>query len=108
MNELANLRSMLLAKRSELAERRDHARLHARRAAGPLDPDFAEQAVERQNDDVVARIGESATDEIAAIDRALNRIDQGLYGICAKCGEEIDPRRLVARPYADLCLRCSE
>ncbi|HSN70849.1 MAG TPA: TraR/DksA family transcriptional regulator [Steroidobacteraceae bacterium] len=108
MTDLEQLRTTLLAKRAELAERRDNASQHARRASGPLNPDFAEQAVERQNDDVIARIGESATVEIAAIDRALNRIDQGLYGICARCGEEIDPRRLAARPYADLCLHCSE
>lgn len=108
MNEVTELRAILLAKRAELAARRDNANLHARRASGPLNPDFAEQAVERQNDDVIARIGESATEEIAAIDRALGRIDEGLYGICARCGEEIDPRRLAVRPYADLCLRCSE
>lgn len=108
MNDVDQLRTMLLKKRAELAARRDNANRHARRVSGPLNPDFAEQAVERQNDDVIARIGESASEEIAAIDRTLNRIDQGLYGICAHCGEEIDPRRLAVRPYADLCLRCSE
>jgi len=108
VDDLKQLRCKLLVKRAELAARRDNAHRHARRASGPLNPDFAEQAVERQNDEVVARIGESATAEIAAIDRALGRIDQGLYGICARCGEAIDPRRLEARPYADLCLSCSD
>ena len=39
---------------------------------------------------------------------ALARIDQGVYGICADCEEEIDPKRLNAVPWAPLCIRCQE
>jgi DnaK suppressor protein len=39
---------------------------------------------------------------------ALARFEKGTYGICEKCGTEIDPARLKALPYATLCLRCQQ
>lgn len=37
---------------------------------------------------------------------ALQRIDEGTYGICTRCGGEINPERLNALPYAEHCVRC--
>ena len=37
---------------------------------------------------------------------ALERIDQGTYGICAECEEPISPARLAALPWAERCIRC--
>jgi RNA polymerase-binding transcription factor len=108
VTNLSQLRDELLRKRAELVARRDRAHAHAHRTSGPLPSDFAEQVVERQNDDVVARIGESAETEIAAIDRTLQRLAIGMYGVCAICGEPIDPRRLEARPHTDVCVNCSD
>lgn len=42
------------------------------------------------------------------IEKALVKIDQGEYGVCESCGEEIGVRRLEARPVTDLCIRCKE
>ncbi len=39
---------------------------------------------------------------------ALARIEEGGYGVCVGCQEEIAPRRLNAVPWAQLCLRCQE
>ena len=39
---------------------------------------------------------------------ALRRIEEGTYGRCTACGAEIDPDRLEALPYADLCLACQK
>lgn len=46
-------------------------------------------------------------DEIAALDRALERMRAGTYGICSRCGRPIAPARLEARPAADLCIDCA-
>jgi RNA polymerase-binding protein DksA len=46
------------------------------------------------------------SDETRAIERALREIDTGGYGICNRCGQEIDPKRLKARPTAILCIEC--
>jgi RNA polymerase-binding transcription factor DksA len=43
---------------------------------------------------------------LAQVEEALNRWEQGIYGICERCGLEIDPARLTALLYATLCLRC--
>jgi DnaK suppressor protein len=40
------------------------------------------------------------------IDDALRRMDAGTYGICERCGERIEPERLEALPYAQLCMDC--
>jgi DnaK suppressor protein len=39
---------------------------------------------------------------------ALGRLEQGAYGVCAECEEDISPKRLAVVPWAGLCLRCQE
>lgn len=40
------------------------------------------------------------------VDDALARFDNGTYGLCLDCGQEVDAARLEAIPYAPLCLSC--
>jgi DnaK suppressor protein len=42
------------------------------------------------------------------IDEALARMDDGVFGLCEECGEDIEIRRLEARPTATLCVSCKE
>ncbi len=42
------------------------------------------------------------------IERTLEKIDQGTYGECEGCGDEIGAKRLVARPVAGLCIDCKD
>jgi len=39
---------------------------------------------------------------------ALRAIDKGLYGVCERCGQPIDPARLEVKPDATLCLKCQQ
>ena len=50
----------------------------------------------------------SMREELNQINRALVRIEEGKYGICANCRTVIAADRLVARPYSTLCLDCQE
>lgn len=43
---------------------------------------------------------------IENIKEALGRLDQGLYGLCERCGQEINPERLKILPDTTLCVRC--
>jgi len=45
---------------------------------------------------------------LTKIDRALARIEDGTFGICERCEEDISPKRLEARPVTTLCIRCKE
>ena len=43
---------------------------------------------------------------IAKMMEAIQRIDEGTYGTCDGCGEEISEKRLIARPVTTLCIKC--
>jgi RNA polymerase-binding transcription factor DksA len=72
-----------------------------------LSSDFAEQATERENDDVLEEIGKETQHSIEHIKAALRRLDDDSYGICAGCGEEIAEGRLEAIPETTLCVKCA-
>ncbi len=69
--------------------------------------DSAEQAQERENDEVVDAIGNETAQSIRVIQAALDRIADGTYGICADCGERIAQARLEAIPEATRCVNCA-
>ncbi|MDO9104509.1 MAG: TraR/DksA family transcriptional regulator [Methylovulum sp.] len=73
----------------------------------PIEKDFAEQATQVENDQVLDYLGNAARVEAALIKQALARIDSGEYGICTACGEPIRAERLKALPYSHLCISCA-
>lgn len=60
--------------------------------------------------DTIDRLGpvlaERDSREFVLIDEALERIEEGTYGICEDCGRPIGMKRLSARPLATRCLEC--
>jgi len=70
--------------------------------------DSAEQAQERENDEVVDAIGNETAFSIKVIQAALGRIENGTYGLCESCGEDIGEARLRAIPEATRCVDCVE
>lgn len=72
----------------------------------PADPDVEERATERESDEVFELQGLAGQEEIQAIDAALKRMENKVYGICLSCGEPISDERLDAVPYATLCKKC--
>lgn len=101
----AGVRERLLAAKAELQERID--RIHET-ARDPLEADSAEQAAQLGDVAVVAALEAEAAQELAEIDAALKRLEEGSYGICTSCGEPISPARLQARPACAECLDCAE
>jgi len=45
---------------------------------------------------------------LAKVEAALVRFEEGAYGVCDRCGQQIDPARLKALPYAALCMDCQQ
>lgn len=101
------VRERLLARRAELQTRAQRARADLQRENEALSPDFAEQATQRENDDVLGAIELSAKEELGQISRAIARLDRGEYGFCTRCGAEIDVHRLEAVPHAEWCAACA-
>lgn len=50
-------------------------------------------------------IENNVRDLMAKIDRALERMEEGTYGLCVRCGKPIEKARLKALPYVDLCIK---
>ena len=45
-------------------------------------------------------------DQLAAVEHALHKFEEGTYGLCESCGQPIDPARLEALPQARRCMSC--
>jgi len=73
-----------------------------------MSADWAEQASERENDEVLESLGNTSALELIKINNALKRIDSGDYFFCSVCGEAIPPARLDLLPFSTLCVHCAE
>jgi RNA polymerase-binding transcription factor DksA len=98
----------LCARQRELDDRLRRLDGDVRRSNDPLVQDFPDQAVQRQNDEVIDRLRAATEWELDQIDSALVRIASGSYGTCARCGQAIDAARLEIMPHAALCAPCLE
>ena len=65
--------------------------------------DDATDIAEQERD--LALIG-TLQERMREVDRALERLEAGAYGICDRCGQPIASERLEARPFATLCVNC--
>jgi len=104
MNNADTAKALLESQLIELKERQDRV---AQDLAEPLDPDSSEQAVQMEDDMSLGGQAALIAREIASVKRALTRIENGTYGQCVRCGEEIAAKRLQARPEAALCIECA-
>jgi RNA polymerase-binding transcription factor DksA len=81
---------------------------HQKRPDGPLDPDFAEQAVQVQNDEVVEALEGEAQERLVQVNHAIVRLQNGLGDICECCEASISEGRLSVLPEATLCANCAD
>ena len=68
--------------------------------------DYADIATLESDRTFHLRIRDRERKLIKKIDQALNRIDEGTFGFCDRCGEEIGSERLKARPVTTYCINC--
>ena len=104
MLDLDAVKARLEAQLAELEGRQERI---ARDLSEPPDRDWDEQAIEVEDDESLEGQGALVQREIASIRRALARIEDETYGECVRCGGQIDPARLEARPEAALCIDCA-
>ncbi|MCY1044737.1 TraR/DksA C4-type zinc finger protein [Corallococcus sp. bb12-1] len=71
-------------------------------------PDEIDQAASEYTQSMLFRLRDREKFLIQKIDKALERVNDGTFGTCERCEEEISPKRLDARPVTTLCIRCKE
>lgn len=104
--EFDELRRQLTERRRALLETQESEQGELRGLqAQDRQPEYEEGAQVKLADDVLTTLSESARREVMQIDAALSRLDEGEYGECIECGQEIPIERLRALPFT---LRCQE
>ncbi len=101
------IKTKLNTLKAELESRNSRTHKHIYEKEEPVSANFNEQVKQMENDELVRTLEAEGLEELALIDRALKRIEEGNYGACANCGEHIDEARLAAIPYAETCIGCA-
>ncbi|MDE4131807.1 TraR/DksA family transcriptional regulator [Phaeobacter sp. QD34_3] len=74
----------------------------------PMPKDWEDRSSERQGDEVLESLGKAELDELRQIDAALARLQEGTYGFCQICGDEISSERLDLLPATPFCKACAK
>lgn len=103
------LRSRLEGERKRLSEELEQlkasGRSDERREGSPFGK-REEEATETLELEKRLTLEKRIRDQLAEIEHALQKFEEGTYGLCDSCGKPIDPARLEALPQASLCLEC--
>src|SRR6187431_1866745 len=68
--------------------------------------DVVDFALDSAQDEISSQLAEVESRELAQIDKALERMNEGSFGTCEGCNEKISMARLNALPYATFCIEC--
>ena len=104
--ELEDIKQDLLKKRQALMDE-VQAKYAASREIGETNvPDLADVSSNAYSREMLLNLSEAHHRQMQDIDAALLRLDEGEYGVCAECGEDISPRRMEVRPFSRYCIDC--
>ncbi len=114
--DLASFRKVLLSVREKLAgnvnSMEDEALKKSRQdAAGDLSNvpfHMADLGTDNYERDLMIHLIQNGEEELKSIDAALEKLEDKTFGICEICDKKITKARLMARPYAKLCLGCQQ
>jgi len=104
------LHSRLEGERKRLIEELEHLKSSVRpsdeRREGSPFGKREEEATESFELEKRLTLEKRIRDQLAEVEHALHKFEEGTYGLCDSCGQPIDPARLEALPQANLCLNC--
>lgn len=106
--QAAKFKKILLAEKDRILNNNRNALDHEIEISQDDLPDEADLAATEINQNLVFKLRDRERQLLSKINEALERIDDGVFGVCQECEEEIEARRLEARPVSTLCLRCKE
>ena len=107
-NDLRRINDLLQRRRHDIQEtaRAAHRELRALKSQ-ERDPEFEENAQAELADFTLYSLLENQRREVVLIDAAIDRMEQGIFGTCAECGDNIPIERLEALPFAIRCEECA-
>ena len=101
------IREHLIEELRTLTARQNIIGAHLRNADRAMPDDWGERATFIENDEVLEALDDHGRARLAILQAALVRIEDGSWGRCAACGEDINPRRLAAMPETERCIDCA-
>ncbi len=104
--KLAEIKAQLLQMRDEVLQEADKAYAASQSLGKDGVPDIGDMSSNSYNQEVLMNLSETQRGRVRDIDAALERIRLGVYGMCARCEEEISPRRMEVRPFSRYCIDC--
>jgi DnaK suppressor protein len=104
--ELEEIRQALLNKRRELTRYQATQLSELRSPEKHHLADLEEMASDTMDTDSLCEIMDIGSNTLEQIDAALEKLDDGTYGICESCDKPIPHARLEALPFAGLCVNC--
>ena len=102
------IRERLMTRRDELRARELRVNTGLKQQPDLSTSDYGDVSTESERNGILTALSRTADAELKRIDDALQRLAEGRYTTCVVCGEEIEPQRLEAVPYADRCIGCAE
>lgn len=105
-DSIEKLRKILLTRREALARAIKGDLSLLSELHGETSGDILDVAADTVQDEINSRLLEVESDELRAIDSAIERMNDGSYGKCQDCGKPIPLRRLQAVPYVVDCIDC--
>lgn len=106
MSDIEVIKERLLTRKTELEEQL--AQLYREQVTDTAVPDTGDQALSSTIEDLRISLHDNELNEYNMIIKALERIENGTYGICIECGNPISEKRLALFPNATRCLACQE
>ena len=104
--EVEQARQRLIKMREELLDEAERAYADSQTLGKDGVPDIGDMSSNSYNQEVLMNLSNAQRRAAADIDAALERIDGGVYGQCARCEEEIPARRMEVRPFSRYCVEC--
>lgn len=105
---LEKYRQRLAQEQSDLTALLSRTEEAGRFADGPSPEDMAEKAANSYTKEFLFHQSDSERTQLNLVQKALERLREGEYGLCQECGEPIDRKRLDAVPWAPFCRSCQE
>lgn len=106
--EIERLKEILLKKRDEIIGDVEQIRASSQEVGQDGIQDMADEASNIYTKEILMSLNENQRKVLREVDEALDRIEEGTYGICDSCEKPIGLKRLQIKPFAKYCVQCQD